>query len=167
MNCRAAERLIYLGRELTEHESLELQEHIAGCASCASLQMSYADIELRVSELSRREESPIDASRLTEKIITKINDRRKPVVSTALFPGTWIRLGLSGISIMLILSFYFEFSRSPDFSPVHSSGNTLVTHSVGSNILKQRDRKQASLIAVAEARKEMYITSNNDSNETD
>jgi hypothetical protein len=158
MNCNRAERLIYLENELNDRERAQLKEHIHLCPSCAELHASYIGM---VSEVNQVEDvSPVDASRLTDNIMTGIF-RPDEKIERSTFPGLWTRLGLSAVSLVLILSFYMEFNQAVAIKDSIGPSSRQVTHTAGTSILKKKNERTVSILALAEARKGMNLSNNN------
>ena len=150
MNCTGAEKLIYLEAELDQREKWELHHHLENCAKCESLYRSVIHMQVHISELGETKETALDSVRLTNKVMSRIYTKKKTSWNLPR-RGFLLRLGLSGISILLVTGFFFEVNQSPQFKRNDIQNGSIVTHSGGTHVLRQTEERK-SLMAVAEAR---------------
>lgn len=162
MKCEEAEQLIYLDNERSESESATLALHLKQCAKCTATATSFEGIRMGITAVKSEDIGPVSTERLTNRVMERINSpapvKRKSLVG-------WLgifRLGLSALSLFLIVSFYSEYSVSPTQPEGANAGQVTLAHSGGSATLKQPKEKRASLISLIKARKELLT--NNDNN---
>ena len=164
MKCEEAERLIYLDKELSEAESGKLAEHLSSCSKCAALAASFAQIRVGISAVAAEEVAPVSAESLTNRVMDRVNTPAKKK-SVSWWPGL-MRWGLSALSLVLILTFYVEYSSTSISTPKKTDGQVTLVHSGGSETLKKPREKRASLISLIQARKTLLTNNDNNSYET-
>jgi anti-sigma factor RsiW len=150
MKCKSAEKLIYLAAELSESEKSELNIHLQTCVDCHALYISATTMQTQIYSLASSEDVAIDTARLTNKVMSQLQRNEKTPVKLGWWES-WLRLGLSGLSLLLVLGFYIEFNQAPEIKKDEVTSGSVVTHSGGAKILRDNEER-ASLIAIAEAR---------------
>jgi anti-sigma factor RsiW len=122
MNCREAEKYIYLYAELDPREREETDRHVANCAKCRQLldavgaQRNFIGAAFQVTpELA-------DASRMTRSVMEAICKQQREKVS---WPGFLmaipslqvLRYSMAVISFLLVVTFFSEYSAEHRTAP--------------------------------------------------
>lgn len=115
MNCREAEKNIYLYTELNLHEREEIARHVETCAPCSRLLEAVKTQRSMISAAAQVVPRLPDASRMTQSIMEAIHEsqRRKQSVfnvNLPMSPVNVLRYSMAVLSFLLIVTFATEYS---------------------------------------------------------
>lgn len=121
MNCRQAERRIYLYTELSVREKEQTNRHISACAQCARLFETVKAQRIMVVRASRLTPELPDVMRMTRSIMESIQERqhRKQGLLSGVFqmrPMEMLRYSMAMISFMLLSAFVAEYNSATELS---------------------------------------------------
>lgn len=138
MSCKEFEQRIYVYRELAVDERKLVDAHLQSCASCAAMFAEIKGTLQPVEQVSIEKAVPLNAARLTRSIMSKIASDKitRSSIFTELLWGR-ARLVLTGLSIVLLVSFAVEFLE--DAAQFKAAQNLVVNNSVVLNSKAFRD----------------------------
>ena len=115
MNCAQAEEKIYVYRELTPHERVNLDRHVSGCATCKVTMARVATEQATVQRLRGLRPPAPNHSRMTERIMGEVLERqqarRKFFYSfRAAVSAQPLRYAMATFSLILIATFAVEYN---------------------------------------------------------
>jgi hypothetical protein len=118
MNCKKAHQQIHLFTELTSEERDEVLNHISECEQCRELAESMKVMTNVLSRIAVISVEPMHSSRLTNKIMSAINESDTQSFNLLEWILTYIetrqvKLIMAGVSIILFFLFAIEQTRSP------------------------------------------------------
>lgn len=115
MSCKDFEQSIYVYSELSTDEKKMIDAHLQTCSSCTSMFEELKQSQLLIEGLINENIVPKNAARLTSSIMSKISTDKvdRSSIFTGLLLGH-VRIALSGLSIVLLLSFAVEFLQGPE-----------------------------------------------------
>lgn len=138
MGCKNFEENIYTYQELSADEKKLTDAHLTTCASCAALFEEVKAAELLIEQVAKQEVAPPNAARLTSGIMSKISVDKVNRVS--IFTELLLvraRIVLTGLSIVLLVSFAIEFLQ--DTAQFKTTQSLVVDNSVVLNSKIFRD----------------------------
>ncbi|HEX8040539.1 MAG TPA: zf-HC2 domain-containing protein, partial [Chryseosolibacter sp.] len=109
MNCREAEKRIYLYNELSPSEREETDAHLRTCSACRNI-MEEVTRARNFVRTAPPAPALSDPARMTRRILDAL-PQSKPQRSRSLVywsPGTALRYAMSGVSLFLIFTFVSE-----------------------------------------------------------
>ena len=118
MNCKKAERRIYLYRELTPRQREETDRHMASCASCRQLSARINQEREMMREILSRPQPLPDPVRFTQSVMREIAKSQQKKVSAFHFLYAFIfsnpvRYGMAALSMLLVVAFMAEHNTRP------------------------------------------------------
>jgi len=116
MNCKHYHNLIYLEAELSEADSLSLQQHLATCVSCAQLASEVRLFQERINRIASQEVKPANAAALTSSIMAAVHAQKSGTTLQS-HVKAWIqenllRYSLVTLSLIQIIFFGIEFQNT-------------------------------------------------------
>lgn len=113
MNCREAEKRIYLYDELSSAEREETDVHLRGCAACSRI-MEAVTLTRGVSRTVAPSHVLSDPARMTARIMNALPQKRPQASRTSIYwsPGNALRYGMAGVSLLLIFTFVSEYNQN-------------------------------------------------------
>ena len=152
MECESAERMILMYRELAPDERMELERHIAGCDSCARQMELQTAFDANIRQAARLPLVPVDAERLTMKVMARVNEQKKSRMNLPIFGmGAWLRYTMAAVSLILVVTFYAEYSASePDLMTRPAENFKATLEPRGKKVLREKlnDDRALSLYAL-------------------
>jgi hypothetical protein len=155
MNCREAERRIYLYTELSSREREQTDLHIDKCVACK--QLSDRAKTLRELTSATATPEPPDPAAMTRRIMNAVQEstHRRTLTLPEFLRVPYVnavRYGMAALSLLLVFSFEQEYNRGVQVSgPVrlyHSTGPAVLnTMSFGESLktAKERNNRTSSL----------------------
>ena len=120
MNCREAEKYVYLYAELNPREREKTDRHISTCAACREL-METANAERNMIRPAARISRPLqDASRMTRRIMDAVQTQQKRSVFDEFVAEpsvNLLRYSMVAISLFIVTVFASEYSAGTQFHP--------------------------------------------------
>lgn len=115
MNCREAEKHIYLYGELSPREREETDRHIDTCAGCSRLLEAVKTRRHMIIAASQVPPELPDASAMTRSILeaVRVRQRKKQTVFNIILPEPSLKLlryGMAMVSLLLVVMFVTEYS---------------------------------------------------------
>lgn len=121
MNCREAEKRIYLYKELTEIERQEVDQHLKSCSGCNQAFDRMKSLQT-ILNTQKADIPPLpNEAAMTRRILEAVSkvQKEKSSVLRTFFSVPIIkplRYGMAGLSLLLILTFLGEYLSDDQFS---------------------------------------------------
>jgi hypothetical protein len=125
MNCREADKYIYLEKDWSNHpKEAELLEHISSCAECAHKLEEMKNYNFAVSKIREANPFAYYVPNLSEEITQKIADKQKQKEEyrTISFLDVFYfqSVKIATASIILLISLFYFGEEYRDFRKIHS-----------------------------------------------
>lgn len=152
MNCKEAERRIYLYRELTSREREETEAHMASCPACRELGARVSDERKMLADLMRAPHVAPDPLRLTQRIMSRVEQTRSEKVFVIgplnfIAVGNTLRYAMAVLSVMLIATFISDYSATPETTSSFTASEadkSRLNSSSFLEILKEKNKTESS-----------------------
>lgn len=121
MNCREAEKYIYLYTELDLREREEIARHVETCAPCSRLLEAVKTQRSMITAAAQVVPRLPDASRMTQSIMEVVHDRQRKKkslfnITLQMSPVNVLRYSMAMISFLLIVTFVTEYSAGVEIA---------------------------------------------------
>ncbi len=119
MNCRDAEKRIYLYRELSASEREETDAHVRACSACRRI-MEGVTLARNIARTASPPPALPDPARMTAEILSALPQSQQKTSSAFMpffswSPGNRLRYGMATISLFLIFTFVSEYNQDSSF----------------------------------------------------
>jgi hypothetical protein len=114
MKCKDAEKQIYLYRELSQQEQLEVDQHVRECASCKQLMQTTQRVEALLKKSADVNPQPKNSALLTQRILSSIKKKEQRSFTSSLFDylnSYFTRYAFAALSVFLVTVFVSEYSQ--------------------------------------------------------
>jgi hypothetical protein len=121
MTCKECQQAMLLHDLLEANEREQMEHHKSQCVTCEKFWKETVQMNVALEKVAGQKTQATNPEALTDRIMTSVIRQRKPENVETWFDklvfGSFTRLALSGISMVLVIFFITEFNTSLSEKP--------------------------------------------------